>query len=85
MRSFAFFEESLTRILIISEGYPRLNGKQSSDNVLQALVSLTTKNHELFLTEFIQKFISLIEENKAKLDASLLQALLQVQQVFHAF
>lgn len=53
--------------------------------MLQALVALTTKNHDLFMTEFVGRLISLITENKKKLDASILHALLQLQHVFHAF
>ena len=59
--SFSFFEESLNRTLLISEGYPRLNAKQSSENVLHSLVTLTEKNHALFLSHFIVQLIELIE------------------------
>ena len=78
--NFSFFEESLKRTLIICEGFPRLNALQPSDNVMQALVSLTERNHELFLTQFIEKLIALVEQHRSEqvLDSSLLHALLQV-------
>lgn len=84
-QQFGFFEEAVTRILLIFEGYPRLNANQSSHNVLEALKTLSEKNHEMFSAHFIDKLIDLVEIHRTNVDASLLHALLQVQNVFNCF
>ena len=76
IQSFSFFEESLKRTLLIKEGYPRLNARHSSDNVLHSLQTLTERNHAFFIGHYLVEFISLIIENCNEVDASMLYACL---------